>query len=682
MSSITKKRGISAAAAIVIIIILVIAISAGIYLYMSQKPPEVPPEEKPPVEKPPEEKPPAEKPPEEKPVSLRFVTTPAGSTWNAYAGGIADIIKRYLPPGSSIDVLPTGAAVSNPIQVNKGEADLGLTFHLVANMAAKGIGPYEETGKLENIRALVSHLDTYWIGVTWSKKIGLKDLYELKEKKYPIRMVIFAKGGLGELGGRLILNEYGITYEDIESWGGKVIFTSQIAQMADLAKAGQVDMIVNMMSPRHPMFTRVFEENDWMIVPLHEEVMNSLAEKYGFFPTKIPAGSFRGVDEDVPAVGTFTILICNKDLDDKIAYVIAKALAENKEELGTIHAALKAYSPEKAARDAGIPLHPGAEAYYKEQGLLEEKPAAPTLKEPVKLGFSVGPTGQTSYIRGAAMADVIVKNLPEGSSVDLVVGGGYLTFPVRVSKGEADFAITSSAALIWAYEGTGPFEEKLSNLRAITTKLERSYWVFVVLADVPINSLEEVKEKQYPLKLTTLQVGAAGEYIAREVLGVHGITYDDIKAWGGTVTHASWKEIASLLKDGVANSFMGVVPPKHPRLTDVATSRAVKFIPLSDAAIKRLTEIGAYVKDYLPANSYPGQDKDVPTVADDLVLFCRADLPDAVVYTVTKAICENKEALVAARPPMEGWDPATGWKTPIPLHPGAELYYKLRGWIE
>jgi len=312
-------------------------------------------------------------------------------------------------------------------------------------------------------------------------------------------------------------------------------------------------------------------------------------------------------------------------------------------------------------------------------------PPKPEAK-PVKLGFAVGPAGQASYIRGAAMADVIAKAFPAGSTVDLVVGGGYLTFPAVVNKGDADMSVSTAVSLMWAAAGTGPFKEKLgkqTNLRVIATELEPSYVFFVVRKEVPLDTIEDLKTKKYPLKLMTLQVGSEGEYIVGELLQVlMGITYSDIKSWGGSVDHGSWETIAPAIKDGTKEAMAGVIPLKHATLTEVCISIPMKFLPMSKSGIEKMVGLGGYAEAVLPAKSFQGIDKDVPTVVESLIMFVRADLSDDVAYTITKAIIENKDKIVTAVPSMKDWKLESSMKnSPIQLHSGAIKYYKERGWM-
>ena len=84
----------------------------------------------------------------------------------------------------------------------------------------------------------------------------------------------------------------------------------------------------------------------------------------------IPAGTYPGQDEDVPTLAITNILVTSSDVSDELAYQMTKLLFENLDQLKAAHAAAGAIDLETAIKNAPIPLHPGAERFYKEQGLL------------------------------------------------------------------------------------------------------------------------------------------------------------------------------------------------------------------------------------------------------------------------------------------------------------------------
>ena len=84
----------------------------------------------------------------------------------------------------------------------------------------------------------------------------------------------------------------------------------------------------------------------------------------------IPAGTYGGQEADVPTAAVVNFLVTHSEVSDDLAYAMTKALWENLGELEAAHAAAKAIKPDQALAGMPVPLHPGAERYYREQGML------------------------------------------------------------------------------------------------------------------------------------------------------------------------------------------------------------------------------------------------------------------------------------------------------------------------
>ena len=84
----------------------------------------------------------------------------------------------------------------------------------------------------------------------------------------------------------------------------------------------------------------------------------------------LPAGTYEGVDTETICVAVEAALVASTDMSEDAVYELTKTMFENLEELGTSHAKFQLVSAEKAAENGSVPMHPGAEKYYKEIGLL------------------------------------------------------------------------------------------------------------------------------------------------------------------------------------------------------------------------------------------------------------------------------------------------------------------------
>jgi TRAP transporter TAXI family solute receptor len=196
--------------------------------------------------------------------------------------------------------------------------------------------------------------------------------------------------------------------------------------------------------------------------------------------------------------------------------------------------------------------------------------------------------------------------------------------------------------------------------------------------------VREIKDRKLPIKGTSQPVGSLGEFTARQLLRSAGMSYADIRAWGGSMQHVGYNVIVDAFKDGRADVLFAVVTPKHPSVTEIANDGDVKFLGLDAETIKALAPLG-YVPATMPANTFKGQTEPVQTVGFPTVLITNKELPEPVAYTVTKAVLENKDALVRGHAGLAEFDPKTAWqpeKVGIPLHPGAERAYREKGWLK
>jgi len=199
-----------------------------------------------------------------------------------------------------------------------------------------------------------------------------------------------------------------------------------------------------------------------------------------------------------------------------------------------------------------------------------------------------------------------------------------------------------------------------------------------------ITSLEEVAKKKLPVKIVAQPVGSASEFSMRLILEAYGMTYDGIKSWGGAVTPTSTGVAQAQMMDGKADIWINMVTAGHPAISELAISTDLLFLPMSDEIIHKLMTYG-YEKTFLPAKSFKGQDRDVPLVGWPTILVAHKDLKPEVAYLFTKTIVENKPELVKAHAGFKDFIPEDAWKLDkygIPLHPGAEKYYRDKKMIK
>lgn len=306
------------------------------------------------------------------PTDLSFASLDQGSAWYNYAVSMGQLIEPELSDNSVVEVLTYAGSIGNPELVATGEADLATSFSAVTSWAANGQEgtPYEGEA-MDNLRVLVGGLDQYYFGPIAAGS-GLESLRDAVENEQPLHLVSQPRGSLGDAGTNLVLRAYGASVDDVTAWGGTFEPTStDVATNA--IRDGNADLWVQAITAGHPNVTELAETAEIEILPIDDQAIAEL-EPLGLQAAILPAGSFRGQDEDVQLIGFTTTIIASADLPDDVAYAVTKAIVEGAEELQSANASMSEFDPAAAWTEeatGGVELHPGAQRYFEEAGLMD-----------------------------------------------------------------------------------------------------------------------------------------------------------------------------------------------------------------------------------------------------------------------------------------------------------------------
>jgi len=297
---------------------------------------------------------------------------------------------------------------------------------------------------------------------------------------------------------------------------------------------------------------------------------------------------------------------------------------------------------------------------------------------PTQVTAAAGSTGGSWFIISTAFFSLFSDHI-EGLSYSIIPGGGVAN-PITVNKKDAMFAMGYTTNLWAAYNGYEPYKTKLTDLRGIANINVSSVIHAWILKSVGINSIREIAQKKFPLKLDSGPRGTGGELAASRCLELHGASYQNIRSWGGSVTHSPYTEAIDRLKDGHIHCFINDDIIGVPVYVELSSARDVVLLPQDPEVVKEMERRYGYSPKIIPARSYKGQEKDVLSTAQHHVFMCHKDAPEDLVYMMTKLIFTNKQRLIGAHKLFTNLDPSVGPKDfPIPLHPGAERYYKEIG---
>ncbi|SIR03575.1 hypothetical protein SAMN05421840_107175 [Shewanella morhuae] len=261
--------------------------------------------------------------------------------------------------GSKTSVQATKASVENLNLLQSGRGELALA--LGDSVAAAYQGDIDAGFKkpLDKIRIIAAAYPNY-IQIVANKESGIKTLADLKGK----RISVGAPKSGTELNARSIFKAAGLSYEDM----GKVEFLPY-AESVELIKNRQLDATLQSSGLGMAAIRDLAATMAINFVEIPEDVIakiNNPAYQHGV----IPASTYEGQTTDVSTVAIQNLLVTQSGVSDDLAYQMTKLMFEHLDRLGNAHSAAKAISLDNATKNLPIPLHPGAERYYKEVGAL------------------------------------------------------------------------------------------------------------------------------------------------------------------------------------------------------------------------------------------------------------------------------------------------------------------------
>lgn len=285
-------------------------------------------------------------------------------------------------------------------------------------------------------------------------------------------------------------------------------------------------------------------------------------------------------------------------------------------------------------------------------------------------------TGGTSgvyYPLGVALSKIYGDNIKDvRTQVQATKASVENLNLLQQGKGEVALALGDSVKLAWEGDTDAGFKGKLDKLRGIAA-IYPNYIQIVASKESGISALSDLKGK-------SLSVGAAKsgtELNARAIFTAAGMSYSDL----GKTEYLPFAESVELMKNRQLDSTLQSAGLGVSSLKDLSTTQAINVVSIPADIV---TKLGSpYIAATIPAGTYQGQDKDVPTAAVINFLVTHADVPEETVYQMTKLMFDNLPALEAAHKAAKDIKLEKALEgMPIPLHPGAEKYFKEKGLIK
>lgn len=272
---------------------------------------------------------------------------------------LSQVYAKEIPNvKATAQVTKASAENMNLLQAGRGE----LAFALADTVADAWNGSEDAgfTAKLDKLRGLSATYNNY-VQIVASAESGIKTLADLKGKRISVGA---ARSGT-ELNARAVFKAAGISYDDL----AKVEYLP-FGESVELMKNRQLDATLQSAGLGVSSIRDLATSVDIVVVPVPADVVKAINNP-AYQASFIPANTYEGQTQDMPTAAIPNFLVTQSDVSDDLAYAMTKALYENLDALQAAHNAAKAIKRENAVNGMPVPIHPGAERYYREVGVIK-----------------------------------------------------------------------------------------------------------------------------------------------------------------------------------------------------------------------------------------------------------------------------------------------------------------------
>lgn len=289
-----------------------------------------------------------------------FINILTGGTAGVYYPLGVALAKIYGDKidGARTQVQATKGSVENLNLLQQGKGEFALTLGDSLKLAWAGDAEAGFKAPLDKLRGIAAVYPNY-IQIVASKESGIKTLADLKGKSLSVGA---PKSGT-ELNTRAILAAAGMSYKDL----GKTEYLP-FAESVELIKNRQLDATLQSAGLGVASIRDLATSIPTTVVAVPADLVAKLGAPY--IGTKIPAGTYNGQTEDVATVAVVNFAVTHSGVSEETVYQMTKQMFENLPDMVAAHKAAADIKLEKALEGMPVPLHPGAERYYKEKGLM------------------------------------------------------------------------------------------------------------------------------------------------------------------------------------------------------------------------------------------------------------------------------------------------------------------------
>lgn len=287
-----------------------------------------------------------------------LTATPSGA-WYPLGVTLSSIYSKAMR-GANVTVQATAGSVANLRLLQSGDGELGFTLGSSLALAWAGSKEAGFDAPFAKLR-VIARIYPNFLEIGASEGSGIKTLADLKGK----RVSIGPEGSGTAVDAVAIFKAAGFAPGDLANFA-----PGPFAPSFRRVEKGELDAAMIEGGLEMELVRHLLASGQARLVPIPPEVIAEVTSQ-GYVAGIIPAGTFDGQPSDVPTTAVMNFLVTREGVSDDVAYIMTKSLFDHLDQLVQTNPAAKDIDVKKAATDLPIPLHPGAERYYREIGILK-----------------------------------------------------------------------------------------------------------------------------------------------------------------------------------------------------------------------------------------------------------------------------------------------------------------------
>ncbi|ANS84425.1 TAXI family TRAP transporter solute-binding subunit [Vibrio scophthalmi] len=296
-----------------------------------------------------------------------FITIGTGSVTGVYyptGGAICKLVNKGRKDHNiRCSVESTGGSIYNVNTIRAGELDFGIVQSDWQYHGYNGTSKFSEQGPYKNLRAMFS-LHTEPFNIIARSDAGIENVSDLAGKRVNIGNP--GSGDRATMG--VVMDAMGWTNDSF-----KLASELKGSERSQALCDNKIDAFVYVVGHPNGSIKEATTSCDAKLIPATGEQIEAIVNANPYYAfSSVPAGMYRGTDQDVNSFGVAATMVTTADVSDEVAYNVAKAVFENFDTFKRLHPAFANLKKEDMVKAGlSIPLHPGAVKYYKEVGLLK-----------------------------------------------------------------------------------------------------------------------------------------------------------------------------------------------------------------------------------------------------------------------------------------------------------------------